>query len=163
MEIFDAQFARKSEMDSTARVLLVVAEVVRHFPYLKVELQPTYKGFKFFTDVLFVISDQGQPILLIEVKRPGISTELDLQDQGVAQVLCKVHIAMEKEKLPFVFTNGQIWSIGIAEKVGTKFRVPTLYHHHVLNLSRVGGQDFQKLLGHLKALIELSIDCENEQ
>ncbi len=119
-----------TEMDATARILVIVNEILRELPEsVHVQLQPSHENHPVFTD-FFLFTSRNTPLLLIEVKELAITTLLTAATQTTAQVLREVHIALDKVpidvKLPFVLTNGAHWSFGIANRVGNKINVISL-------------------------------------
>ena len=134
-------FGRRSEMEATARVLIVVLEAVNGFPRVQVRLQPEIAQHSTCTDFYFVVQDQDEkPILIMKVKRYDISTLIRQQQDATAQVLREVHIVLTEDKsvseLPFILTNSHLWGFGVATREGSKIRV-TAISDLVVDLDRV--------------------------
>ncbi len=68
-QILHQQVSNHYEMETTARVLIVVLEVIKNFPSVRVKLQPEVAQHPVFTDFYFVVQIQEKPHLIIEVKR----------------------------------------------------------------------------------------------
>ena len=121
----------QSEMEATVRVLSVVMEVVMEAvkgsnPDIKIKLQPSLENHATYTDFLiYLSSSEGSPLLIIEVKKGDVRFG---ENDCTAQVLREAHITLQDEKcnrqkLPFILTNGEIWSLGIAVKDANKIKV----------------------------------------
>ena len=129
----DVFYTNRSEMDACVRVLFILQEVLKKLPEerrnLKIMCQPAWGNKDVcFTDFLIVVCDSNEetPKLLIEVKKLATYVGLDIESDDTAQVLREVHIITEtisKHPFPFVITNSDIWSFGLAERVGNKISV----------------------------------------
>ena len=153
-----------TEMEATVRVLMLVLEVINRFSRreLSLQLQPTIKGHKTFTDILVLIVESQTPLLLIEVKNFGMSASLSNQQKPTAQVLREAHIVLNEypvEKIPFILTNSKEWGIGEAEKVCSKFiRVTSnIVHRITWPIQDTSNPSVCGLLHHLETL--LKSDC----
>ena len=98
---------------------------------VEIQLQPSMAHHTSSTDSLIVIKTSQRVIGLIEVKRLQVHTTLNGKQDAIAQVLREVHIVLcedEQETIPFLFTNGQVWSFGVAKKCGQKIGVVSTSH-----------------------------------
>ena len=68
MGIVENKVWNSSEMEVVVRVFLVVIDAVKDLPVI-VRLQPSQDYHTTFTDILFLLSDSGKEVCLIEVKR----------------------------------------------------------------------------------------------
>ena len=128
MELAKKYLSNSTEMEASARVLLLVLNVVHHCDNVTVNLQPSVHNHPVFTDFCFVTESDGSPRLLIEVKRINLYTDTSNKTPMTVQVLGEVHILLTRNAhfsqcMPFVLTNSKVWSFGMAEKVGDKIRV----------------------------------------
>ena len=85
---------------------------------ISVQLQ---QGNTSFTDFLFLMKNgAGQVVRFIEVKRTEIYASLATETDSTAQTLREARIPLTSNPglspLPFVLTNGETWSFGIAAK-----------------------------------------------
>ncbi len=99
------------------------------------QLQPFVLGHSTFTDFLFVIANGGGPIGFIEVKRTSEHTDLTSETDTTAQALREAQILICKdhgvESLPFILTNGSMWSYGVAAKHSfTKITLRSVHNIH---------------------------------
>ena len=134
IENMNKHYVNESEMDATARVLVVLTEILRDMPpSVKVKLQPSVANHSVFTEFLIIANEVTQrPLFLIEVKNSSLTTELTGSSPSVAQVLREVHLLMTEvhldlKVLPFLLTNSLNWSFGLATKVGTKISVTSTF------------------------------------
>ena len=111
-----------SEMDATARVLMLVMEAAWDMDNVTIKLQPSFEGHSTFTDFLIHINQFS----FIEVKRVEITTDLEMPTKQTAQALREAHIILlEKnaEHVTFALTNFRSWSFGRAKKVGVQIQM----------------------------------------
>ena len=114
----------------------------------KIRIQPTIEGHPVFKDCLIV-----ENCLLIEAKRSTIYTSLTIQSEETAQVLREVQIYLNHQRLdmlPFVLTNGIVWSFGIAKKRLDKIEVTSTVN---LNIDSSSSDDLLTIYSLLKKLI----------
>lgn len=73
-------------MEASARVLILILEVLQHFPTIRVTLQPKAAD---HPDFLFLVLNECDetPILIIEVEKRAVNTMLAPQDEVTAQVI----------------------------------------------------------------------------
>lgn len=73
-------------MEASARVLILILEVLQHFPTIRVTLQPKAAD---HPDFLFLVLNEcdEMPILIIEVEKRAVNTMLAPQDEVTAQVI----------------------------------------------------------------------------
>ena len=152
-------------MEATIRVLSVVMEAVEEHADIKIELQPSLSNHAIYIDLLIHLnSTEGSPFLIIEVKNSDVSTIFGEND-CTAQVLREAHITLQDEKcnrqkLPFILTNGTIWSVGIAVKDAHKIKVTecsvaaVLYKEELTDIAEI--KTMCSLLTKIKALISIS-------
>ena len=160
MKRYSKVLTNRSEMEATIRVLSVVMEVVmeavEEHADIKIELQPSLSN-----HLIYLSSSEGSPLLIIEVKNMIMFGENDC----TAQVLREAHITLQDEKcnrqkLPFILTNGAIWSVGIAVKDAHKIKVTecslaaVLYKEELTDIAEI--KTMCSLLTKIKALISIS-------
>ena len=111
-----------SEMDATARVLMLVMEAAWDMDNIAIQLQPSFVAHSTFTDFLIHINQFS----FIELKRVEITTDLEMPTKQTAQALREAHIILlEKnaEHVTFALTNFRSWSFGRAKKVGVQIQM----------------------------------------
>ena len=111
-----------SEMDATARVLMLVMEAAWDMDNVAIQLQPSFVAHSMFTDFLIHINQFS----FIELKRVEITTDLEMPTKQTAQALREAHIILlEKnaEHVTFALTNFRLWSFGRAKKVGVQIQM----------------------------------------
>ena len=111
-----------SEMDATARVLMLVMEAAWDMDNVAIQLQPSFVAHSTFTDFLIHINQFS----FIELKRVEITTDLEMPTKQTAQALREAHIILlEKnaEHVTFALTNFRLWSFGRAKKVGVQIQM----------------------------------------
>ena len=165
MALLETHVRATSEMETTVRVIILVLEVIKRIKEktdkkLQLQLQPTsVGGHPVFTDLFLIVEDLEEP-LLIEVKNGGTVTNIKKDDKPTAQVLQKALIVLNDyklKKIPFVLTNATIWGIGEGEKPNSKFiRVTSNTVHHLVYPVSDSQDRVLKLLDHLEALM----DCQ---
>lgn len=163
MKRYSKVLTNRSEMEATIRVLSVVMEVVmeavEEHADIKIELQPSLSN-----HLIYLSSSEGSPLLIIEVKNSDVNTMFGEND-CTAQVLREAHITLQDEKcnrqkLPFILTNGAIWSVGIAVKDAHKIKVTecsvaaVLYKEELTDIAEI--KTMCSLLTKIKALISIS-------
>ena len=163
MKRYSKVLTNRSEMEATIRVLSVVMEVVmeavEEHADIKIELQPSLSN-----HLIYLSSSEGSPLLIIEVKNSDVNTMFGEND-CTAQVLREAHITLQDEKcnrqkLPFILTNGAIWSVGIAAKDAHKIKVTecsvaaVLYKEELTDIAEI--KTMCSLLTKIKALISIS-------
>ena len=124
--------AHLTEMEATIRVFSLMKAAVDGTDVM-IKLQPSVPN---FTDLSIVTIDSGTYLSLIEVKKPDISTTLKHTGLVTAQVLREVHVVLSADPnlrtLPFVLTNSQVLSFGLAErKPGNMFIVSKQFTSYV--------------------------------
>ena len=159
----DEMFVNVTEMDASIRVVMVLVTVFRMLPEerrkkLKIKCQPSVGGHSVFTDFLIIISEQGDPRnseklkLLIEVKKGAVNTSLFETSSETAQVIREVHIALKQngvcEPFPFIITNAETWSFGLAERINTK--VSIISRMEISTRTKYTPTPFEQLLQLLK-------------
>ena len=157
LEVVEKRMSNVTELEATGRILLYVLDAVRLMP-VKIKLQPGLMDHLVFTDFLIFLIDSGSddqiPKCLIEVKKSSLNTDLKLQVPSTAQALREAHIAITHYKLsefPFILTNGNVWSFGLAEASGEKITV-TQYIHFLVDAHDMNS--IKKLLYCLKCVAE---------
>ena len=151
-----------SEMEATIRVLSIVLEAVEGLSDIQIKLQPSLPNYTIFTDFLIYLERSESPVLIIEVKKHNTNALFGDND-STAQVLREAHIALqdpkcERQRLPFILTNGEIWSLGIAEKVTNKIKVTECYKALILYKEELTDSDagpMHSLLVKLKELVSI--------
>ena len=80
-----------TEMELSARVLIIILEVLQHYPTLRVVLQPKAADHPCFTDFIFLLVNKSKcdetPVLVTEVKKFGLMTTMAPKDEITAQVI----------------------------------------------------------------------------
>ena len=120
----NSQVQNCTEMETTARVLILMLEVVNRIPRVMIKMQPSVQGHSTFTDFyLHVQTDDRVPLLIIEVKNAATATEISATD-ATAQILQEVHILLTETRqvtdIAFILTNSKTWGIGEATKQEAK-------------------------------------------
>ena len=150
MKILSSKFKNVTEMEATARVLLLVIEAVNK-QEVTVQLQPTISGHTTFTDIYILVKDGNKsPLFIIEVKRFDINTTLG-ETKETAQVLREAHILLTevssmKEELPFILTNSETWSFGLATKKDKRISVSKYF--------KIDGRHTSQLVNCLQSLMQ---------
>ncbi len=129
--IFKDCVRNSTEAEAVLRVFLILWHVVNKLPddqrtKIQITCQPTLNGHSCSTDFLITVNNGHKLLLLMDVKKTSVATDLRFTTNEVAQVLRQVQISFEdttNPQLPFVLTNSVHWSFGIAEKEGTKIKV----------------------------------------
>lgn len=122
IKIMTNKFRRVSEMEVVVRVFLMVMIAVSEIEDgdIRVELQPSVRNHSTFTDFLICITRLGETLRFIEVKRTDISVDLTSESNETAQALREAQILLCSAKvsspMPFLLTNGLVWSFGSAAK-----------------------------------------------
>ena len=162
MKRYSKVLCNNSEMEATIRVLSVVMEAIKDRADIKMKLQPSFSNHATF--LIYLRSPVGSPLLIIEVKNRGVYTVFGEND-WTAQVLREAHITLQDDKcnrqqLPFIVTNGEIWSVGIAVKDAHKIKVTECflatvrYKEQLSNTAEI--ESMCSLLTKIKALILIS-------
>ena len=159
-------FKYVSEMEATIRVLSIICEVVEELPDIQIKLQPSLQNHSTYTDFLIYLESSGSPLLIIEVKKQA-DVALFGENVNTAQVLREAHLVLQDEKckvqkLSFILTNAEIWSLGIAEKAGNKIKVTKCYNHLITykedkDFNEVDTRNTSLLLCKLKQIISQTI------
>ena len=129
LKLVDDVVTNLTEGDATFRVLTILLAMFGTVNEAdrgkyKIQIQPTIESHPVFTDCLIVVNCSKS--LLIEAKRSAIFTSLTIQSEETAQVLREVQIYLNHQRLdvlPFILTNGVVWSFGIAKKHFDKIEV----------------------------------------
>ena len=129
--VFTHNFRNVTEMEAVMRVGVVVLCAVKELD-VTVQLQPNHPT---FTDFLFVFKSIDQAICFIEVKKIEEFTSLTAQTAATAQALREAQIILNSpmqgtRPLPFLLTNSQLWSFGVAEKRSSKIAVTSIVEMH---------------------------------
>lgn len=137
MEV-DRMFEKITEMDASVRIVMVLVTVFQMIPEdrrkkLKIKCQPSLMNHSVVTDFLITISEQmdsrisEKTKLLIEVKKSAIQTDVSLHTSETAQVIREVHIALQQDRIcepfPFIITNSDSWSFGLAKRCNAKVSI----------------------------------------
>ena len=124
-------FYNSTEMEASARVLIIVLEILDMFPTVKLRLQPKRVGHPSFTAFLLVKDDE-KPLLIIEVKNVSLTALVLEETETTAQVLRELHILLVEEKgsdkIPFILSNSVVWSFGTATKRGFLIEISDSTH-----------------------------------
>ena len=148
----DTTIEKYSEADASARVLVLLLEVVQNIQEVKVSIkcQPTLSGHSTFSDYLINVIHPNK-LMIIEVKKFSVTCNLSLPSNEVAQVLREVQILMGNHKhrssVTFVLTNSMDWSFGVAERSGEKVKVVSTCHYNT------AVQDITSVYQHFKACL----------
>ena len=128
--VFTHNFRNVTEMEAVMRVGVVVLCAVKDLD-VTVQLQPSIINHPTFT---FVFKSTDQAICFIEVKKIEEFTSLTAQTAATAQALREAQIILNSPaqgtRLPFLLTNSQIWSFGVAEKRSSKIAVTSIVEMH---------------------------------
>lgn len=155
IDIMRTKFKRVSEMDVVVRVfLMVLIAVCDNDKKISVQLQPTYNG---NTDFIFWMKNgAGQVVRFIEVKRTEIYANLATETDSTAQTLREAHILLTSNPglspLPFVLTNGEAWSFGIAAK-HSDFSKITLKSVHNVTCDMASLDGWKLAINNLRAFL----------
>ncbi len=88
MKFMDERYSNVTEMDATARILVIVNEILRELPEsVHVQLQPSHENHPDF----FLFTSRNTPLLLIEVKKIAINTLLRIhasKEEGESVQVC---------------------------------------------------------------------------
>lgn len=161
MKLVQQQVRNLSEMEASARVLIVLLEVIRHFPQIHLKLQPEVTHHATFTDFYFIIKDSKNPLLIVEVKKMTINAEIYPGSDSVAQVLREAHIILceggKVSELPFILTNSSIWGFGKAERKDNqkKMQVTSVYNA-IFNLR--DKSQYASLVGHITDIMKVQVE-----
>ena len=131
----NSQVGNCTEMETTARVLILMLEVVNRIPSVKIKMQPSEQGHSTFTNFyLHVQTDDRVPLLIIEVKNAATAAKISDTD-ATAQILREVHILLTEVRqvtdIAFILTNSKTWGIGEATREGSKIRVTSNFTHAI--------------------------------
>ena len=151
IEIMTKKFRRVSEMEVVVRVFLMVMIAVSGDCDIWVELQP---GHSTFTDFLIRIRS-GDTKRFIEVKRTDVNVDLTSATKETAQALREAQILLCTEKvkspMPFLLTNGTVWSFGSAAKHSdTKIE---LTHVGNVMINTTDLSDWTRMINYLRAFL----------
>ena len=118
----NSQVQNRTEMETMARVLILMLEVVNRIPSVKIKMQPSEQGHSTFTNFyLHVQTDDRVPLLIIEVKNAATAAEISDTD-ATAQILREVHILLTEVRqvtdISFILTNSKTWRIGRSHQRG---------------------------------------------
>lgn len=154
IETMKKKFRRVSEMEVVVRVFLMVMIAVSGDCDIWVELQPSVPGHSTFTDFLIRIRS-GDTKRFIEVKRTNVNVDLTSATNETAQALREAQILLCTEKvkspMPFLLTNGTIWSFGSAAKHSdTKIE---LTHVGNVMINTTNLSDWTRMINYLRAFL----------
>lgn len=119
-QYLDKIFTNVSEMDACIRVIFLLYNTFKDVDGIKIQAQPTFAGHTTFTDFLIRLMRNGEILLLIEVKKISIFTNLHVENNYTAQAVREAQIVLNEvnmdTKMPFILTNGVYWSVGLAQR-----------------------------------------------
>ena len=100
-------------MDACIRVIFILYHT---FKDLEGVQKPIFEGHTTFT--IRLVKDE-QILLLLEVKKVEINTDLQVETKSTAQAVREAYIVLQKcsqdTEIPFVLTNSRSWSFGLAK------------------------------------------------
>ena len=86
-----------SEIEATARVLLYVFEASWSLTDVRIKLQSSVSKHYLFTDFIFICGSEDKVMKsFIEVKRPEITTHMNMTVQSTAQAVREAHILLRR-------------------------------------------------------------------
>lgn len=137
------------------RVFLMVLIAVADDDDIRVELEPTFKDHATFTDFIIWITNRVGRVRFIEVKRTNINVDLTTETESTAQTLREAQILLcsntVESPLPFVLTNGTVWSFGLATKHSPSKIMLESVHNAGCNITDLSG--WKLAINHLRAFI----------
>ena len=159
LKILNEHFRNETEMEAVIRVAVIVLDAVKDTK-LKVQLQPSVKHLTTFTDFYFLIKENGDdiPKAFIEVKNISVSVGMS-QTKPVAQALREAQIIISEilpssmKQLPFILTNSNTWSFGLAKRArGGKISI--VEHFQLHSDLKNTGPLLQKIVEATKNILE---------
>ena len=161
LRIVSRYFLNSSEMDAILRVFVLLALAIDGQQDVKVSMQHSLTYHKTFTDFYIFVKAGKIPRFFIEVKKPTENVRLGRPDKPTAQALRKAQILLceckegyQLEWLPFLLTNSETWSFGVAEKCqGSMIKLKEIYDIYFPTEMKKY-EEVVKIVGLMKTMIE---------
>ncbi len=94
--------------------------------------------------IAYCFANGSEVVLIIEIKKVEINTDLLLTTKATAQALREAHVLLMEKNMVFALTNGRLWSFAKATKYGKVDQILNLNHE----------EDFKKILRMLKYIMK---------